>query len=230
MSPVHLERLALYHGSFQLTDVDVYGDFIATADLIRSCQLLLLHEVIDNKKKKTKDKHHGGEMLKDSAKTYSVEELAIDPRPRWLTSVKLLQDDLVIAADMLGNMVLLSRENSQPVPDSMKGVAGDNQMQGTLFTTKGLVHVGEQVNKMISGKLVWSEELSENLADADVTGEKEPINRKSVISMTKYGKILVNILLSDAEYVVLARLQRNLLKLRRALNSTRNEKIFSYTR
>jgi DNA damage-binding protein 1 len=157
-----------HHGHILALFVVSRGDFIIVGDLMRSISLLLYKPV-----------------------EQSIEEIARDYNPNWMTSVEALDDDTYIGAENSYNLFTVAKN---------AGAATDEER--TRLDTMGQYHIGEFINKFRHGSLV--------MKLPDVTSEEADI--PTLIYGTVSGSVGVIATLTQENYAFFKKVQDNLTK------------------
>ena len=99
--------------------IDTRGEFILVGDMIRSMSLIKLQD----------------------PSTTSLQRIAGDYSPCWMTCVKILQDDIFLGAETYYNLFTAKRESNI-----------DNDDDSVRLEVCGEYHLGDQVNCFQTGK------------------------------------------------------------------------------
>lgn len=121
-----LQPLAQTQAHILALNTAVRGDFIAVGDLMKSINLNVFKPT-DN----------------------SIEEIARDYNPNWVTAIEILDDDTYIGCEQYFNLFVVRRNSDAPTDE-----------ERMRLLTVGEYHVGEFINRFRHGSLVMR--LTEN--------------------------------------------------------------------
>jgi DNA damage-binding protein 1 len=175
-----------HHGHILALYVQSRGDFIIVGDLMKSISLLV-YKPVDG----------------------SIEEIARDYNPQWMTAVDILDDDTYIGAENSFNLFTV-RKNSDAATDDERG----------RLEIVGEYHLGELVNKFKHGSLVMKmpDESGNSLAAVP-----------TLLYGTVNGVIGVIASLPQKEYLFLQRVQQNLSKVIKGVGGFTHEQWRSFS-
>jgi DNA damage-binding protein 1 len=128
-------------------------------------------------------------VLLYKAEEMTIEEIARDYNPNWMTAVEVLDDDIFIGAENSFNLFTVRRSSD----------AATDEERARLETV-GQYHLGEFVNKFKHGSLVMKLPESDNM------------NFPTLIFGTVNGVIGVVATLPQNIYNILSKVQQNLTK------------------
>ncbi|KAI8149358.1 CPSF A subunit region-domain-containing protein [Fennellomyces sp. T-0311] len=157
------------HANVEALSIDTRGEFILVGDMIRSMSLIKLQD----------------------PSTMSLQKIAADYSPCWMTCVKILQDNIFLGAETYYNLFTAKRD--------LDIISEDESMH---LEISGEFHLGDQVNCFREGSLAqWATDTRKSNQAPVVT----------TMYATANGAIGVIRSLTLDEYKLLAMVQTNIL-------------------
>lgn len=158
-----------HHGNVLVISMVTRGEFIAVADLVKSVSLLRYVPAADDKS------------------TPSFVTVGRDYTSRWMTSLELLEDDVVVGTEAEGNLHVLKRNTGMMTDEERK-----------KFEAIAEWGLGDVVNRIRKGSIVMNRDGEETIATPQM------------IFCTIHGAIGVIATIPSQIFGVLSKLQRNM--------------------